>query len=227
MAAMYYTIIIGSLSAVTPLSNASEDLITWLFFTIVLPLTPLLLSYTALIIFVRRNTHWKEFVDLVKNGELFFFTTALAATSLNKLHELPPSISIPSLVQIALWAMLLLSTYCFGLTVHNKLDQTPLNLRVSLSSIQYRLNRHISRQTGNIGNMESELREITNQLADLQTMATKTGALLKHAKNPLQNPSRPNLTGTRERVWGITSIAIFFTILVCLLSYEVYLYGGS
>lgn len=75
--------------------------------------------------------------------------------------------------------------------------------------------------------METELAEVTNQLAELQTIATKTGTLLKHAKNPLQNPSRPNLKGTRERVWGITIIAIVFTIAVCILSYQFYLYEGS
>jgi hypothetical protein len=97
----------------------------------------LLLSYTALIIFAKRNIQWKEFVDLIKDGELFFFTTTLAATSLNKLQALPQLASTTSSIQIPLWGILLLSTFCFGLTVHNKLDQAPLNLRVSLLSLQY------------------------------------------------------------------------------------------
>jgi hypothetical protein len=224
---MCYAIITGSLSTVLPQPSAREDLLTWFFFTIVLPITPLLFSYIALIIFVKRNTQWKEFVDLIKDGQLFFFTTTLAAISLNKLQPLSHITSTTSFIQISLWGILLFSTYCFGLTIYNKLDQASLNLRVSLLSIQYRLNRYISSQTGNIGNMETELAEVTNQLADLQTMATKTDSLLKHAKNPLQNPSRPDLKGSRERVWGITILAIFSTILVCILSYRVYFYGGS
>lgn len=224
---MYYTIIMGSLRAVPPQPSIGEDLITWLFFTIVLPLTPLLLSYTILIIFVTRNTQWKEFVDLIKDGELFFFTTTLAATSLNKLRALPQSTSTTSFIQVSLWVILLFSASCFGLIVHNRLDKASLNLKAGLLSLQYRLNRYISRQRGNIGKMEVELVEITNQLADLQTMVTKTRALLKHAKNPLQNPSRPSLTGMRERVWGVTILAILCTIAVCILSYRVYLYGGS
>jgi len=224
---MYCTIIMGSLSAVPPQSSVREDLITWLFFTIVLPITPLLLSYTALIVFVKRNTQWKEFMGLIKDSELFFLNTTLAATSLNKLQTLPYPNHATSFIQIPLWTILLFSTFCFGLTIHNKLDQASLNLRISLLSLQHRLNMHITSQKGNIRNMELELTEINNQLADLQTIAKTTVALLKHAKNPVQNPSRPNLTGARERVWGVTIITILFTIIVCILSYAVYLYGGS
>lgn len=75
--------------------------------------------------------------------------------------------------------------------------------------------------------METELAEVTNQLANLQATATKTKTLLKHAKNPVQNPHRPDLTGAKERVWEVAIASIFCATLVCILTYQVYLYGGS
>jgi len=227
-----YSVIMGSLSTVPAQPSTREDFFVWLSFTILLPLAPLFASYVTLIIFVKRNTQWKDFVDLIKDGSLFFFTTALAASSLNRLKALPQLTSTTSWFEAPLWIFLVFSIICFILTVRDKLDQVSLNLRVSLLNMQYHLDTYSDPQKSKrpklLNTVEKDLKDVTKELTVLQEMATNINDQLSFHKTPsLTNPPSPKQDGRRERIWGAAITAILSAIVVCIISCTIYLNGGS
>lgn len=97
-----------------------EASIKWFFFNIVLALLPLLLNL-MLIKVGSVKTNWSE---LLKDGELFFFSTTIAASSIGTLlFQEPSSPIIASLVSYFLMVILMISTGMFALSSFLKLKQ--------------------------------------------------------------------------------------------------------
>jgi hypothetical protein len=129
---MYYKVASVSLSTSSVSSSPKEEFILWLFFTIVLAVLPLLLNYLILMMFASWNVWLSNCLNLLKDGELFFFSTTLSATSLNKLTALLSVAAVgsgasrpisTSWVQVGLWSVLIVSTSVFGLCTFSKLDK--------------------------------------------------------------------------------------------------------
>jgi hypothetical protein len=129
---MYYTTSASAHIAIFSLqSSAREDFWTWLFFTIALGLFPLVLGALFLLVFIASKISPKNYLDLLKDGELFFFATTLSANSLNKLMVLPPLVATttasaapnPGGIQAGLWTVLLLSLGGFAACILSKLNE--------------------------------------------------------------------------------------------------------
>jgi hypothetical protein len=97
-----------------------ESSIRWFFFNVVLALLPLLLNL-ILIQVGSIKTNWSE---LLKDGELFFFSTTIAASSIGALlFQSPSSLIVASITSYILIAILMISTGMFALSSFLKLKQ--------------------------------------------------------------------------------------------------------
>ncbi|MGJ5674056.1 MAG: hypothetical protein ACR9NN_10665 [Nostochopsis sp.] len=97
-----------------------QNSMKWFFFNVFLALLPLLLNF-ILIKIGRIKTTWFE---LLKDGELFFFSTSLAASSIGAfLFQSPSSLMIASVTSYLLITLLLISTGLFALSSFLKLKQ--------------------------------------------------------------------------------------------------------
>ena len=107
--------------------------IHWFFFSVVLALLPLFLN--LIISWVTDLTlEWRE---LVKGGELFFFSTAISGTSLGSLIlERPSNLALTVLIGSVLIVILIMSSCLFALASFLKLkniDAIEKNLYAQLS----------------------------------------------------------------------------------------------
>ena len=98
----------------------AESSIRWFFFNVVLALLPLLLNL-MLIQVGSIKTNWSE---LLKDGELFFFSTTIAASSIGALlFQNPSSPVLASVTSYFLMVILMISTGMFALSSFLKLKQ--------------------------------------------------------------------------------------------------------
>lgn len=97
-----------------------ESSIRWFFFNVFFALLPLLLNL-LLILVGSIKTNWSE---LLKDGELFFFSTTIAASSIGTLlFQSPPNLIIALITSYILMAILTISTGMFALSSFLKLKQ--------------------------------------------------------------------------------------------------------
>lgn len=100
--------------------NEVESSTRWFFFNVVLALLPLLLNL-ILIRVGNIKTNWPE---LLKDGELFFFSTAISASSIGTLlFQHPSSPLVASITSYFLILILIVSTGMFALSSFMKLKQ--------------------------------------------------------------------------------------------------------
>ena len=98
-----------------------ENNINWIFFSVILALLPILLNFTIVKLSNIRNIGW---VELLKDGELFFFSTATSASSIGTLVlNRPPNIALTILIGSLLVIILIMSSCLFSLSSFLKLKQ--------------------------------------------------------------------------------------------------------
>lgn len=109
-----------------------ESSIRWFFFNVILALLPLFLNL-MLIQVGSIKTNWSE---LLKDGELFFFSTTISASSIGALLFQKPSNPIAASVTIYfLMVILMISTGMFALSSFLKLKQMDvINKKIFSSS---------------------------------------------------------------------------------------------
>lgn len=92
----------------------------WLFFNVILSLLPLALN-AILVVVGRVTTSWPE---MLKDGELFFFSTAISASSIGGLlFQVPSNKVVAAIVTYLLMTILMISTGMFALSSFMKLKQ--------------------------------------------------------------------------------------------------------
>lgn len=99
----------------------------WIFFNVILALFPLIVNFILIFLIPRekiQNWHWTEFLG---EGELFFFSTTLAAIGIGDIlleNKEIESIKIGlTLILIALAFVLLLSCIIFGCSTYIKIQK--------------------------------------------------------------------------------------------------------
>ncbi|MBD1853000.1 hypothetical protein H6F87_23945 [Cyanobacteria bacterium FACHB-502] len=109
----------GSSSTLT-LDASAQASIKWLFFNVILALLPLLLN----LILVKIGKVTTDRAELLKDGELFFFSTTIAASSVGSLLFQSPSNPIfASIVSYLLMTIIMISTGLFALSSFLKLKK--------------------------------------------------------------------------------------------------------
>lgn len=97
-----------------------EAHIKWIFFNVVMALFPLLLNF----ILTRVGNMQIGLVDLLKDGELFFFSTAISASAIGTLFsERPSDLATAVVLGCLLLVILIISTGLFSLRSFLKLKQ--------------------------------------------------------------------------------------------------------
>lgn len=98
----------------------TENSINWIFFSVILALFPLLLNF-MIVKLSNINIGW---VDLLKDGELFFFSAAITASSIGTLVlNRPPNLVLTILIGGLLLTILIMSSCLFSLSSFLKLKQ--------------------------------------------------------------------------------------------------------
>jgi len=115
------TILIGQSSTPALTWDASiQASIKWLFFNVILALLPLLLN----LILVKIGKVTTDRAELLKDGELFFFSTSIAAASVGTLlFQIPSNLIIASIVWYCLITIIMVSTGLFALSSFLKLKK--------------------------------------------------------------------------------------------------------
>jgi hypothetical protein len=117
----FFNIVIGQSPSATLTWDASVQLsIKWLFFNVILALLPLLLN----LILVKIGQVSTDRAELLKDGELFFFSTTIAASSVGTLlFQSPSNPIIASVVSYLLMTIIMVSTGLFALSSFLKLKK--------------------------------------------------------------------------------------------------------
>src|SRR5215216_1575272 len=104
-----------------------EPLSQWLLFNVILALTPVIFILLAVWMF-DLNTRWFR---VLKGGELYVFSTTLAATSIStRLFEIRPVTDAVAVSMGALFVVMFSSTGLFALSAYTQLQPRPLSDRV-------------------------------------------------------------------------------------------------
>jgi|GEM_PF-5796759 len=97
-----------------------ENNINWIFFNVILALFPLILN-SIIVPISSEKIQWK---DLLKDGELFFFSTSITASSIGTLFlKRPSNIALAVLVGSLLIIVLVMSSCLFSLASFQKIKQ--------------------------------------------------------------------------------------------------------
>jgi hypothetical protein len=118
----FFNIVVGQSSSNTLTWDISTQAsIKWLFFNVILALLPLLLN----LILVKIGKVSTDRAELLKDGELFFFSTTIAASSVGTLlFQSPSNPIIASIVSYFLMTIIMISTGLFALSSFLKLTKT-------------------------------------------------------------------------------------------------------
>jgi len=115
------TLLVGQSSTSVLTWDASvQSSIKWLFFNVILALLPLLLN----LILVKIGKVTTDRAELLKDGELFFFSTTIAASSVGTLlFQSSANPIIASVVSYFLMTIIMVSTGLFALSSFLKLKK--------------------------------------------------------------------------------------------------------
>jgi len=116
-----FNLAVGQVSpSVQPWDASIQASIKWLFFNVVLALLPLLLN----LILVKIGNVTTDRAELLKDGELFFFSTTIAAASIGTLlFQNPSNPLVASVVSYFLMTIIMISTGLFALSSFLKLKK--------------------------------------------------------------------------------------------------------
>lgn len=95
-------------------------ILVWLFFNAVIPLAPVMI--VKVIAWFQRATGKKIF-EIIKNGQIFFFCTALTSGAIGDMGKVPKAIDILPWI-IGMLTILILSTVAFAVAAN---DKTPVD----------------------------------------------------------------------------------------------------
>jgi hypothetical protein len=106
----------------------SESIFQWLFFNVILALTPVIFILLVVWMF-DLNTRWFR---VLRGGELYIFSTTLAATSISaRLFDTKPATDVVTVSIAALVVIMLFATGLFALSAYTQLQPRGLSDRVS------------------------------------------------------------------------------------------------
>lgn len=102
----------------------------WLFFNIVLPLTPIPLVYVS---------HWvvgrPALLPILRDGQLCFYSTSVSSIAIYDLLKVKVNVEIGQLL-IGIMFLMILSTFAFGVTVIcNQLNHQASQGKLALISV--------------------------------------------------------------------------------------------
>lgn len=101
----------------------------WFFINVVLALLPLIINLVVVSMFKEEERRKWKWINLFRDGELFFFSSTISATSVSELvlGESQASTNnigyIHTLTLLPLMLVLLLSTVIFGCSAYTKLQE--------------------------------------------------------------------------------------------------------
>ncbi|MDJ0661123.1 MAG: hypothetical protein QNJ42_16780 [Crocosphaera sp.] len=105
-----------------------NEVIFWLFFNVILALLPLLVNLLLIFLIPHQERQQWKWIALVKEGELFFFSSTLAAIEIgdifqnNNLSQSTESELVSTFTLISLLLVLLLSSIIFGCSALMKIQ---------------------------------------------------------------------------------------------------------
>lgn len=211
---MHLMILIYHLSTPTFTPPTWRDLGVWIALNIGLSLVPLFISCIILAWMTDWPAQGRHYLNLLKEGQLYFLSATLAATLISRLFTIQqhiqqnPSIvkdvstvydDILSFITVAIF-LLLISALFFGLTVKSSLKPSPEDAHTELRIIQYRVNLAEKRFSGNMPQKQKntflqQIKEIKdNKLEEDKLRLDNAKALAENLEKQLngQPPQGPH-----------------------------------
>lgn len=243
---MYYVLTMDKLNAFSsPRVFDWIGFLTWFSLNIVLSLMPLIFGFALLAFIVKWQVKGRHYLNLLKDGQLSFFSTTLAATLISRLLTVLPlllkdptkstKVSGAIFLIVALLIILIIATLFFGESMTSAFESSPDDAIMLLQSLQFRLNRLMDKcQTKRIAiptvkqdKMVDELSNIkSNQLKKMESQCNFAKSFANDIEQQLGGQPKMH-DGMRDNAWGQASISIVLAIAVIGLAAFVFnSYGG-
>ncbi len=108
--------------------NLLSDLSRWFFINVVLALLPLIVNLVVISMFKEEERRKWKWVSLFRDGELFFFSSTISATSMSEVvlgnKSNSPNLGyLHTFTLLPIMLVLLLSTVIFGCAAYTKLQK--------------------------------------------------------------------------------------------------------